>query len=155
MRRSDAFRDGERQLVDELAEVQARAGGVHAALTVEGEQRRIGRAGASCSSTVELASQELTDARPMRNQTTLAELAAPHDQQLPVGVDVTEPEAADLSGSQSEAVAEGEDGVVGRPATSGSRVVGQGRGRLDQLAGLGGVEQERQSLGGLPAPGGA
>jgi len=91
----------------------------------------------------------------MRNQAALAELAASHDQQLPVGVDVTEAEAAHLSGSQPEPVAEHEDGVVGRPAAGGSRVVGQGRGRREQPAGLDGVEQEGQALSGLPSPAGA
>ena len=57
--------------------------GMHAAPAVEGEQRPSSscrRAGAA----LDLVGEQLADARPVRDQAALAELAAPHDQQLPL-----------------------------------------------------------------------
>jgi len=85
----------------------------------------------------------------MGKQTTLAELATVHDQKLPLRVDVAEAKAATLPGPETEAVAESEDGAVGRPAADGPRVVAERCGRRDQLTGLSRVEQERQASRGL------
>lgn len=155
MGRRDAVGDREGQLDDESVESLARAAGVHAAPTVEAEQRCAGFWRTAGPSVLELAVEELADARPVRDEAALAELAAPYDEELPVGVDVAEAEAARLPGSEPEAVAEGKDGVVGRAATGGPRIVGKGRGRLEQLTDLGGVEEEGQALSRLPSPGSA
>ena len=131
----------------------ARAAGVHAAPTVEAEQRCVGFGRALDRSRSTCRASSCADARSVRDKAVLAELAAPHDEQLPVGVDVAEAQPARLSGAQPKAVAESEDGVVGRPAADGPRVVGKRRGCLEQLTGLGGVEQERQAPRRLPSPG--
>ena len=89
---------------------------------------------------------------PWGTRRALAELAATHDQELPVDVDVAEAEGARLPGSEPEAVAERKDAVVGRSASGGPGVVGKCRGRLEQLAGVGGVEEEGQPLVGFPSP---
>lgn len=71
--------------------------------TVEGEQWRVGFLCTLGASAFELANEEFADAGPVRDQTALAELAAPHDQQLPVEVDIAQQQPARLPGSQSEA----------------------------------------------------
>ena len=48
---------------------------------------------------LELAGQQLADAGTRRDQAALAELAAPHDDQLPTGVHVTYVQTAGLTGS--------------------------------------------------------
>jgi hypothetical protein len=99
----------------------------------------------------DLAGEQLPDARPVGHETALAELATPHDEQLPVGVDIAEAKATRLPGTQTEAIAEGEDGVVGRPAASRPWIIGEGGRRVEQLTSQGGVEQERQAPIGLPS----
>src|SRR5680860_1116257 len=103
--RRDAVRDRERQLEDEPVECQARGAGMHAAPTVEGEQRCVRFSCTLDASAFDLTGEEIADARPVGDQTALAELATTHDQELPVGVDVAEAEAARLPGSQPQAVA--------------------------------------------------
>lgn len=93
-------------------------------------------------SAFELDGEELPDARPMRDQAALAELATSHDQELSVDVDVVQAKVARLPGSEPEAVAEAKDGVVGPAAAGGPRVVGKGRGRFEQPPGLADVEEE-------------
>jgi hypothetical protein len=79
----------------------------------------------------------------VRDEAALAELAAAHDDQATVGDDVAKAQAARLAGAQSEPVAEGEDGAIGRASLPGAGVVRQrGRG-IEQPARLGGVEKER------------
>ncbi len=95
--------------------------------------------------------EELADARAVGDEAALAELAAAHDQQLAVVVDVADAQAAGFAGSQPEPVAEREDGVVGGAAALAPRVVGQGSGGVEQPAGLNDVEDERQALVGLAA----
>ena len=85
---------------------------------------------------LDVAGQQLADARPVRDEAALAELAAAHDDELAVGVDVADAKAARFAGSQPEAVAEGEDGVMDRSAAHASRVVAQRSGGIQQPAGL-------------------
>ena len=59
----------------------------------------------------------------MRDEAGLAELAAAHDEEISLRVDVTEAQPAGLPGAQSQPVAEGEDGAVGRSSLPGPRVV--------------------------------
>ena len=92
---------------------------------------------------MELVGQEFADPRPVRHEAALAEFAAPHEEKLAAGVDVAQAQAARLPGSQPEAVAQSEDRVIGRAAAGGPGVVAQRCGGLEQLTGLGGVEQER------------
>jgi hypothetical protein len=92
---------------------------------------------------LELAGEELTHAGPMGDEATLAEFAPTDDEELALGVDVADTQAARLPCSQPEAVAEGEDGLVGRSAIGGPRAVGEGGSGLEQLRGLGGVVEER------------
>jgi hypothetical protein len=101
---------------------------------------------------LDLAGEEFADARPVRNQAALTELAAPHRQELPPRVDVADAKAARLPDTQSQPVAECEDGVVGGAAADGPGVVGQRRGRLKQQAGLADVEEERQAHVRLASP---
>jgi hypothetical protein len=70
----------------------ARAARMNAATAVEAEQRIRG-AGAAA---FDLAGEEYPDARPVRNQTALAELATPHRQEPPLGVDVADAQATRL-----------------------------------------------------------
>jgi hypothetical protein len=97
--RCDAVGDGEGQLGNEPVEDLACGAGVHAAAMVETEQRRIGCCGSLGSSALDLGGEEFADARPVRDEAALAELAAAHDEQLPVGVHVAEAQAARLPGS--------------------------------------------------------
>jgi hypothetical protein len=88
----------------------------------------------------------------VRDQPALAELASPHDQELPVDVDIVEEQPACLPGSQSESVAQRKDRVIRRTASGGPWVVWKCRGRLEQLAGVGVIEDERQPTICLPSP---
>ena len=97
-----------------------------------------------------LRGEELADARPVRDEAALAELAAAHDEQLPARVDVAEAQAARLTGAQPEAVAEREDRVVGRPAADGPRVVGQAPRRRRAADGPG--RGRRGTAGAVPSP---
>ena len=67
---------------------------------------------------LDLAGEQFADARPVRDEAALAELAAAHDQQAAVDIDVVEAQPARLAGAQPQAVAESEDGAVGRAAPS-------------------------------------
>ena len=82
------------------------AGGarVHAASAVEAEQRPVFRPAAA----LDVAGDELGDARAVGDEAALAELAAAHDEDAPLGVDVADAEPACLPGAQPEAVAESE-----------------------------------------------
>ena len=104
--------------------VEHLAGGarVHAAAPVEAEQRRVGRQRTVGAAAGELLGDQLADAGAVRDEAGLAELAAPHDQQVAVGVDVTEAQPAGLTGSQPQPVAEGED----RRGRSGPRCGARG-----------------------------
>ena len=103
--RPDPVGDRKGELADKTVESLACAARVHAALAVEAEQRSL----TSATATLDLAGEEFADTRPVGNEPALAELAAPHDEELPVVVDVTDTEAARLPSSQPEAIAEGED----------------------------------------------
>jgi hypothetical protein len=84
----------EAQLTDEPVERLAGTARVHAVLSVEAEQRVVTAAAAA----LDLVGEEFADARPVRDKAALAELAAPHDQELSGGVDVAEVKAARLPG---------------------------------------------------------
>lgn len=149
MGRTDAVGDREREFDDETVERLACAARMHAAPTVEAEQRVV----TGASTALDLADEERADARPVRNEAALAELTAPYDEELALRVDVAEPEPARFPSSQAESVAEGEDGVVGRRATSCPWVVRKsGRGD-EQLTSLRDVEEEGQTQIGLSSPG--
>ncbi len=137
--RGDALWDREGERPDEPVEHLARATRVHAAPAVEAEQRVV----IAPATALELAGQELTDAGPMGDEAALAEFAPADNEELALGVDIADAEATRLPCSQPEAVAQGEDGVVGRSPIGGPRVVGEGSSGLEQPTGLGGVEEER------------
>src|SRR3954452_8012766 len=67
---------------------------MNAAPAVEAEQRGVEAVAASG-----LQGQQLADARPVRDQPALAELAAPHLQDLPAVIDVTDAQAACFPGA--------------------------------------------------------
>ena len=125
----------------------ARATRIDTSSAVEAEQRVIGAPAAA----LDLACEKVADERAVWNEAALSKFAATHNEQLTIDVDVADQKAARLTGSQPEAVAEGEDGVIGGAAVSCSRVVRKRRGGLEQPSRLHGVEKERQALIGLSA----
>jgi len=94
-RPGDTVWDREGQLTDEPVEYLARAARVHTVLSIETEQRVVTAAAAALN----LVGEEFADARSVGDEPALAELAAPHDQELSSGVDVAEVKAARLPGS--------------------------------------------------------
>jgi hypothetical protein len=76
---------------DQTVEGRAGRAGTDTALPVEAEQRSIG---AGCPAVgpaaLHLVADELGDARPVWNEAALAELAAPHDEQSTIYVDVAD-----------------------------------------------------------------
>jgi hypothetical protein len=138
-RRADALWDREGEHLNEPVEYLARAPRVDAAPTVEAEQRIV----IASATALELASEELTDARPMGDEAALAEFAPADNEELTLGVDIADAQAARFPCSQPETVAEGEDGVVRRSAIGGSRAAGKSASGLEQSTGLGDVEEER------------
>lgn len=86
-----------------------------------------------------------TDARPEGHQTILAELGAADDQELPRLIDIVNVEATNLSNAQTEAVQNGEDGVVGLAAQCDAWSVGQARCQIQEAARLIGREDEGRS----------
>ena len=114
----------------QLVERSAGAVRVHAAPAIEGEQRRLVAERPGAAAAIELLLEQRTDRRPVRDETTLPELAAPDGQQATVLIDVAEAQTARLAGAQPEPVAEREDRPVGRCPPSGAGVVGQRVGRL-------------------------
>ncbi len=139
MRWGNTVRDTESQLGHQPVEYLARAARMSAASAVEAEQRILIRS----VTALDLAGEQFADARPVRNQAAFSELAAAHRQELSPSVNVADAEAARFPRAQSQSVAEGEDGVVGRPAADGPRVVGKCCGGLQQPAGQADVEEER------------
>src|SRR5690349_21517565 len=97
------------------------AGGtrMNAAVAVEAEQwccevrLRIGG-----QPSLDLSADQLGDARPVRNKTALAELAASHHQQVAVTINIAQAQPADLSSPQAQSVAETKDGAIRRTALS-------------------------------------
>ena len=83
------------------------------ARAVEREQRRRVVVRAVVAATLDVVAEERGDPRAVGNEPALAELAAAHDQQIAIGVDVAEPQSADLAAAQPESVAEREDRPVG------------------------------------------
>ena len=81
---------------------------------VEAEQRIVGVS----ATALDLACEKVADARAVWNETALSKFAATHNEQLTIELDVADKKAARLTGSQPEAVAEGEDGVIGGAAVS-------------------------------------
>ena len=67
----------------------------------------------------------------MRDEAALAELAAAHDEELSVDIHIADPQATRLPGAQTEAVAEGEDPVIGGSSALCPRVVGESGGSLN------------------------
>jgi hypothetical protein len=63
---------------------------VDGALAIEGEQRCLVVERAGAAATIELLVEQLTNPRAVRDQTTLAELAAPDDQQAVLDIDVAD-----------------------------------------------------------------
>jgi len=137
-RRDRQFQTGH-QPVEDLA---GRAG-AHAPAPVEAEQRRARIRRAGCLAALELFADQAGDARPMGDEAAFTELAAHHDEQVPLHVDVAQAQPAGLSGPQPEPVAKGEDRPVRRPSLGCAGVVGQGARRVEQPADLGGIKQER------------
>ena len=84
------------------------------------------------------------------SKSTYAELAAPHDQQTTVLIDVAEAQTARLAGTQPQSVAQREDRPVGRCPPSGAGVVGQRAGRIEQTPHLLLVEDVGDRLRGDP-----
>jgi hypothetical protein len=138
-------RDG--QFGDKTMEGLAGSTRVDAGSTVEAEQRDV----AGPVAAIDMVGEQLSDTRPVGDEATLAELSTSHDEQLPVGVDIAEAKATCLPGPQTEAITEGEDSVVSRATASRTWIVGQGCGSVEQLTGLGDVEEERQALICLPS----
>jgi hypothetical protein len=139
------------EIGDEVMEHLAGRAGMHAPPPPEGEQRGVHLAGRYCgSAVVQLCAQQRADARSVRDQAGLAELAAAHHEQGPVHVHVGQPQPARLSGAQPEPVTQREHCAVGWPAADGPWVVRQRGGRIEQAACLRDVEQERQRCGGDP-----
>src|SRR5713101_1416987 len=54
----------------------------------------------------------------------IPEFAAPHDEQVPAGVDVAKAQPARLPGAQSQPVTQGEDAAVDQASLRGPRAVG-------------------------------
>ena len=113
-RRRNAVGDREIEFGHQAVEHLAGGARVHAPAPVEAEQRRVVVRARRLLATLELLGDQLADARPVRDEAALAELAAHHDEQLRSRVDVAEAQPAGLTGPQPEPVAEGEDRPVGR-----------------------------------------
>ncbi len=137
-RRGDTLWDREGERLDQPMEHLARGRRVHAALEVEAEQRLV----ITPATVLEMAGEKPTHAGAMGDETALSELAATNYEELALDVHITDAEAARLPRSQPEAVAEGEEGVVGRSAIRSPRIVGEGSSGLEQSTGLVGVEEE-------------
>jgi len=105
---------------------------------VEAEQRVVGVVAAA----LDLACEEFADARAIWDEAAFAKLAAAHNEQLTIDIEVADQKTARLAGPQPETVAEREDGVVGEAAVSCSRVVRKRRRGLEQASRLRGVEEE-------------
>jgi hypothetical protein len=90
----------------------------------------------------------------VRNEAALAELPAPDDEQITGGVNLADPQAARFAGAQPESVAQREDRPVSHAPPRRSRVVGKRASSVEQPAGLGRVEQERDPVRGRTPPAG-
>src|SRR5215831_12436864 len=102
------------------------AGGawMNTAVPVEGEQRRlVVRTQVLSSTTPDLAADQFGDAWTVRDKTALAELAAPHHEQVALRIDIAQAKTAGLTGAQPQPVAEGEDGAIRGPPLLSARVV--------------------------------
>src|SRR5438105_7234820 len=86
---------------------------MNAAAAIEGEQRRLGvRGRIGGQAPLDLGIEQLGDARAMRNEAALAKLAAPHDQQATVCINIAQTQPASLSCPETEPVAEREDDTI-------------------------------------------
>ena len=112
----DAGRRREPEGEHEPMERQADAARMHGSVPVEGEQRCVIVKPHAVTSALQLLGDEFADARAVRNESTLAELAALDEEQAAGAVDVTDTQGARLTDAQSEPVAEREDRAVGRSA---------------------------------------
>jgi hypothetical protein len=65
-------------------------------------------------------------------------------------VDIGTAQPADLTDAETEAIQQGEDGVICRAALAGPGLIGQRRREIEQAASGGGVEQIRQASIGDP-----
>ena len=133
----------EPELEHQTMERHADAARMHGSLAVEGEQRCVVVQQHTVTSALQLLADEFADARAVRDKPTLAELAALDDEQAASAVDVTDTQGARLTDAQSKPVAEREDRAIGRSALGGLRVIRERGGCIEQPAGLGDVEQER------------
>lgn len=147
--RAHTVGDRKSELDDETVERLACGARVHRTPAVEAEQRVV----LLRATALDVASEELADTRPVRNEAVLAELPTPYDEELALRVHVADAESARLPGPQAEAVAEAEDRVVGRPTAGRPRVVGKSGGGVEQLTNLSSVEEEGQALFRLPSLG--
>ena len=107
----DAGGDREVELHGESMEHLAWRHRVNAPGAVEAEQR-IPAGTCSAATPHDVAGQQFTDARPVRDEAALAELAARTTMSLTFGVDIVDAKPTRLPGSQTEAVAESEDAVM-------------------------------------------
>ena len=125
---------------------------MHRRVAVEAEQRRSVRGRRRAGpAPLDLFGEELAHTGPVGNQPVLAELASVHREQAPPGIHVAKAQAARLAGAQPQPVAQGEDPPVGLASCLDPWGVGQGGGRGQQPAGLGGVEDEGEPVRAAPA----
>ena len=82
-RRRNTLGDSEFECGHQVMEHLAGGARMHAAAPVEAEQRRVVAERAVGAAACELLGDQLADARAVRDEAGLAELAAPHDQQIP------------------------------------------------------------------------
>ena len=146
--RRHSLGDAEFEARNEVMECLACGAWMHAAAAIEAEQRVVD---GTARSSFGLPGEEFSDAWSVWDETALAELAAPHHEELAVGVDVAQSQPASLTGAEPEAVAESEDGVICAAAVRGPSVVRKRCGSIEEPAGLHDVDQERYVLGGFAA----
>jgi hypothetical protein len=121
--RRDSVGNGESEGPDQRMEDLASGARMNAAATVEGEQR-CGGVGfwKGDAAPFDLGAHQFSDAGAVGHEAALAELAASHHQQVAISINIAQAEAADLSGAQTEPIAETEDGIsAAKPGTSLAR----------------------------------
>src|SRR5205814_8069124 len=98
-RRGNPVGDGQVEGCDEAVEDRGGGAGSDAAAPVEAEQRSVGPGRAGGRAALGVLLDQLGDARPVRDEAALAELAAGDHEQATAGVDVAEAKPARLSGA--------------------------------------------------------